>query len=296
MNKLNDGLYVVLTAPFKENGEIDENGLRANIDWFLECGLNGIICTGSTGSFDTLTESEIKKVINITANQVSGKSMVLAGTSATSTKACIELSQYAESDGMNGLLIVPPFYCIPSEYELFEHYNNIAKSIKIPIIVYNNPRRTGVDMLPDFLIKLASDIENISYVKESSGDVNRIQQIVSEGSKIINVFIGSDDAALSALLMGAKGWIATCSNIIPEIALDLVKAVKKKNLSEAKNTFYKVLPLFEFIKRTGKYVQICKAGLEMRGKVGGTTRKPRLPITENEKAELRGYLKDLKLI
>jgi 4-hydroxy-tetrahydrodipicolinate synthase len=296
MERLSDGLYVVLVTPFTESGEINENGLTSNIDWYLELGAQGIICTGSTGSFDALSEDEMKQVISITANQVSGRATVLAGTAATTTQKCIALSKFAESVGVKGVMIVPPYYCTPCEVELYEHYKAVGESIKIPIMVYNNPRRTGVDMSPEFLTKLAGEIDNVGYIKESSGDLKRIQQTVSLAGDNLSVFIGNDDISLPALLMGAKGWVAAASNIVPEMALELVKAARQENLDKAKEIFYRLLPLFEFIKRTGKYVPVCKAGLQMRGHVGGTLRKPRLPLPKDEERELGKLLEGLGLL
>jgi 4-hydroxy-tetrahydrodipicolinate synthase len=295
MRKLNKGLYVVIVTPFNEAGEIDQTGLRHNIDWYIEVGASGIICTGSTGSFDALSDEERKDVIRITAEQVSGRATVLAGTAATTTEKTVELSKYAESVGMDGVMIVPPYYSIPTEVELYEHYKDIANAINIPIMIYNNPRRTGVDLSPRWLSTIASEIENITHVKESSGDIRRVHQILRFSEGNLTVFIGIDDISFYGLIGGARGWVASSSNIIPEHALRLVKAVEEGDLNKATDIFNELLPIFSFVESSGKLVPVCKAGVEMRGHVGGGIRKPNLPITKEEKKELAQLLENLNL-
>lgn len=296
MKRLRNGLYVPIITPFKEGGEVDQSGLRKNIDWYLELGVQGIICTGSTGAFDALTDDEMKTVFKITIEQASGKATVLAGTGATTTQKCIELSKFAESIGMEGVMIVPPYYCTPCPDELYHHYEAVAQSIGIPIMVYNNPRRAGVDMSPEWLAKLGKEVEKACYVKESSGDCRRVSQIISLTGNSMGVFIGNDDLSLMGLLAGAIGWVGTAANIIPEQALNLVQAVDKGDVRRARELFYHLLPLFELIKRSGKFVSVCKAGLDMRGHVGGTLRRPRLPLAREEENQLRLFLKDLGIL
>jgi len=296
MRKLNEGLYVVIVTPFNEAGNIDEAGLRHNIDWYIELGAPGIICTGSTGSFDALSDEERKEIIGITADQVSGRATVLAGTAATTTEKTIELSKFAESVGMDGVMIVPPYYSIPTGTELYEHYKDIANSINIPIMIYNNPRRTGVDLSPQWFSRIAREIENITHVKESSGDIRRVHQILQLSEGNLTVFIGIDDISFYGLLGGARGWVASSSNIVPEHALQLVKAVEEGDLNKATEIFNELLPIFSFVESSGKLVPVCKAGVEMRGHVGGSLRKPRLPITREEEKELTQLLENLKLL
>ena len=296
MRRFNEGLYVVIVTPFKATGDIDEAGLRGNIDWYIELGAPGIICTGSTGSFDALSDEERKEVIRITADQASGRATVLAGTAATTTEKTIELSKFAESVDMDGVMIVPPYYGIPTENELYEHYKDIANAIDIPIMIYNNPRRTGVDLSPRWFSKIAGEIENITHVKESSGDIRRVHQILQMSEGKLTVFIGIDDIALYALFGGATGWVASSSNIVPEHALRLVKAVEARDLKEATEVFRELLPIFSFVEGSGKLVPVCKAGVDMRGHVGGSLRKPRQAITKEEEKELTRLLTNLKLL
>jgi 4-hydroxy-tetrahydrodipicolinate synthase len=296
MKYFNKGLYVVIVTPFNENGEIDEAGLRSNIDWYIELGAPGIICTGSTGSFDALSDDERKAVIRITADQVSGRATALAGTAATTTEKAVEFSKFAESVGMDGVMIVPPYYSIPTESELYEHYKDIAYAIEIPIMIYNNPRRSGVDLSPRWFSKIAREVENITHVKESSGDIRRIHQILQLSEGKLSVFIGNDDMALYALLGGATGWVASSSNIVPEHALRLVKASEAGDLKEAIEVFRELLPIFSFVEGSGKLVPVCKAGVGMRGHVGGGLRKPKQAITNEEEKELRRLLTGLKLL
>ncbi len=296
MEKLKNGLYIPILTPFKENGEVDESGLRSNIDWYLELGVQGLICTGSTGSFEAMSDEEMKSVFKITTKQVSGKATVLAGTAATTTKKCIDFSKFADSIGVHGVMIVPPFYCTPSEEELFHHYEAVAESIRIPILIYNNPRRAGVDLTPEWLANLAKRIQRAWWVKDSSGDIKRIHQIISLAKDSITPFIGHDDLALLGLLAGARGWVATAANIVPEHALNLVRAAEKGDVVGAREVFHQLLPVFDFIKRTGKFVSVCQAGLNLRKHVGGSLRRPRLPLKPGEEEQLEILLKGLGLL
>ena len=167
------GTFAVMVTPFTQDEQLDEKGFRKNIDWYIEEGIHGVICAASTGEFANLSKEEHRKVIDITVDQVSGKVPGIAGTAANSTREAIEMTRYAKDAGANAVIIVAPFYGLPAQEELYEHYRVISDEVDIPIMIYNNPWYTGVDMMPS-LVERLSAIDNISYVKESSADIKRV--------------------------------------------------------------------------------------------------------------------------
>jgi len=249
---------------------------------------------GSTGEFAALSVEEHKNIIDVVVDQVNGRIPVIAGTAACSTKLVIELTEYAQNAGADGAMIVPPFYTKPDERELYEHFRTVAESVDIPIMLYNNPWTSKVDMQPSLIAKLA-EIDNILYVKESTGDITRVWKIINLAGDKITVFCGSDNLALESFLMGARGWICVAANIIPKHASRLYElACKEEDLEKARALYAEILPLLNFLEGTGKFSQLSKAGLEMSGRKAGPVRKPLLPIDGEEKHKLKIILKKIR--
>lgn len=290
------GTFVVVTTPFGAFDTLDDEGLRGNIDWYIEEGIHGIVCTGSTGEFDCLSDDEREEVVKIVVDQVNHRVPVLAGSAGRSTSETVRWSKYAEDIGADGVMIAPPYYCLPSDDELFEHYKIVAEATDIPIMIYNNPFTTGVDMKPDLVAKCA-EIENISYTKESSGDVKRVHRIIQLTGEKMTVFCGWDDLALESIVVGAQGWIAAVANIVPSMAKDLFELVADEgDLLRGRQLYYRILPLCSFLEE-GKFVQKTKAAQNMIGKTtGGLPRRPRLPITKEEEEKLKKIISDLGIL
>ena len=291
-----EGTYVVVVTSFTSDGELDLNALRANVDYCVEIGVHGVIPCGSTGEFATLSLEEHKKVIEVVVDQVNGRVPVVAGTGACATKRVIELNKYAKDVGADGALIIPPFYSKPKENELYEHFKNIAESVDLPIMLYNNPFTSKIDMQPSLIARLA-EIDNISYVKESSGDVTRIWRILNLTGGRMTVFCGADNLALESFLMGAKGWVCVAANVLPRHTSRLYElAVKENNIEKARALYSGLLPLCNFLEETGKFAQLAKFGVEATGRKAGPPRKPFLPPTEEEKREFKEILKKVQSI
>jgi len=163
MGKLS-GTFTVMVTPFTQDEQLDEKGFRKNIDWYIDEGIHGVICAASTGEFANLSKEEHRRVIDITVDQVNGKVPVIAGTAANSTREAIEMTRYAKDAGADVVIIVAPFYGLPAQEELYQHYRVISDEVDIPIMIYNNPWYTGVDMMPS-LVERLSAIDNISYIK-----------------------------------------------------------------------------------------------------------------------------------
>ena len=284
-----------MITPFTTNDTVDEKGLRGNIDWYIDEGIRGVVCTGSTGSFDLLTDDEYEKVVTVAVDQVNGRVPILAGTAGRSTNETIQRTKLAKDIGADGALIVHPYYCLPMDEELYQHYKTVAETVDIPIMIYNNPGTSGVDMKPELAARCA-EIDNIQYIKETSGDVKRVHEILQLTDKL-TVFCGWDDLAYEMFAAGAQGWIAAVANIIPKFASDLFElAVDRKDLLKARDLYYKILPICQYCETTG-FVHVTTTALNMMPRTtGGRLRRPRLPLSEETQAELKQILTDLDLL
>jgi len=284
------GVYVVVCTPFTADDAVDEGTLRRHIRFLLESGVHGVIPTGSTSEFASLSEGERKRIVDITLDEVDGRVPVVAGAAAVSTRDTIMYSQYAESAGADGVMIVPPYYCHPTERELVQHYQAVAESIHLPIMLYNNPWTSGVDMLPTLVARLA-EIENVSYVKESSGDMRRVSEIMRLCGDRMTVFCGADNLALEMLAVGVQGWVAAPANAIPRQCVQLYELVAvKKDLEQARELYLKMLPYFTALE-SGQFVQYVKASLEILGKPIGAPRRPLLRPAEEDYRKLEEILR-----
>ena len=267
------------------NEEIDLEALKNNVEFYIENKVHGIDYT--------LTLQEHKAIIDTVVKQVNGRIPVIAGTAACSTNRVIELTEYAKNAGADGALIVPPFYAKPDDHELYEHFKTVAEAVDIPIMLYNNPWTSKVDMQPSLIAKLAK-LDNISYIKESTGDITRIWKILNLAGDDITVFCGGDNVALESFLMGAKGWICVAANFIPKQTSRLFElACIEKDLKAAQVLYKRLLPTCNFLEDTGKFAHLAKAGLEMNGQKAGPVRKPLLPVDKEVLQAFKALLNNL---
>ncbi|MHC4460891.1 MAG: 4-hydroxy-tetrahydrodipicolinate synthase [Planctomycetota bacterium] len=294
MDKKIEGVYAVICTPFTEDDQIDKTTLRKHLRYLVDQGnVHGIIPTGSTGEFAAMSEQELRQIADITIDEVKGKVPVVVGTAAVSTSDTIKRSQYAQKAGADGVMVVPPYYCHPNEREIYEHYKALAESIELPIVLYNNPGTSGVDMLPPLVARLA-EFEQISHIKESSGDMTRVAEIMRLCGDKIDIFCGCDTLSMEMFLVGAKGWVAPPANMIPNLCVQLYQlAAVHKDIQQARELYFKLLPLFTMFETAGQYVQLTKAGLEILGRPYGKPRRPLLSPTGEDKQRLREILQTL---
>lgn len=294
MAKKLQGVFAVLVTPFTEDDKIDEKTLRKHLRFLIDQGkVHGIMPTGSTGEFTALSDDERMQIADIVIDEVKGAVPVVAGTAAVATKDMIRFSQYAEKAGADAIMVVPSYYCHPNPREIYGHYKALSQNINIPIVLYNNPGTSGVDMQPDLIAKLAQ-LDNVSYIKESSGDMTRVAAIQRLCGDKLTVFCGCDTLALEMFLMGVAGWVAPPANIIPRQCAELFElAYTKKDVEKAKKLYFKLLPLFTLFESTGQYIQLTKAGLDILGRPYGKPRLPLLSPTDDLTKELKKYLDDI---
>jgi 4-hydroxy-tetrahydrodipicolinate synthase len=202
----------------------------------------------------------------------------------------VQYCRQAEKLGAAGVLLAAPYYSLPTADELFEHFRAVSDSIGIPIMLYNYPGRTGVDMTPDLVQRLA-ELEGVQYVKESTGDVTRVSQIIRRCGERITVFCGCDTLALESFVLGAAGWVGGVANVLPRAHAELHElAVTQGDYPAARRLYYRLLPALALAEGEGKYTQFCKAGCGLAGHPAGPPRRPLLPATPEELARLREAL------
>jgi len=246
----------------------------------LDAGVQGIVACGSTGEFPLMSLEERKMVTEIVAEAVNGKVPVIEGVTAVRTEDAVTLARHAKDLHLDAILAAPSYYYKLDEKELRGYYADLAK-VDLPIIIYNIPLTTKTDMSPEFLVDLATEFENIDYVKESTADIHRVSEIQRLTNKI-EVVCGWDPLIYDFLTHEVKGWISTVSNVIPKQCVDLVRLVVERNeLEKARKLFYSLLPTIKLIDGP-KFVQYAKAGLNILGHECGPTRNPLHPLTEPE--------------
>ncbi|MFD1037541.1 4-hydroxy-tetrahydrodipicolinate synthase [Virgibacillus byunsanensis] len=286
-----EGAFPVLITPMHENEEVDYNGLKENIEYYIKQNVAGIVVNGSTGEFVSLTKEEKFKTAELAVEQVNGRIPLIVGTAAETTQDAIMFTKHAESAGADAALLINSYYAHPKDEEVYEHFKAVAESVSFPVMIYNNPFTSGVDIGTETILNVARDVENITHIKESSGDISKLRDITRQGSGFLQTFCGSDDLALESFLVGATGWISVAGNIAPGLVTDLYNSVKENDMDRAWKLYDDILPLCNFIEGSGKYVQIVKRAMDLQGLAGGPSRKPRLPLTEEEDKNLQEILK-----
>ena len=287
------GTYTVMVTPFAEDGRaVDEAALERFVDWQIAEGIHGLIPLGSTGEFLSLTSDERARVAEIVVRRARGRVPVLVGTAAESTWDAVAYSREAEALGADGVMIIPPFYCTPTEDELYHDRDAIGDAIGIPIMVYNNPATSNVDMLPPLVARLA-EIENVSYIKESTMDVTRVRDIVRLCGERMTVFGGI--MGYESYLNGARGWVAVGSNLMPAAFAEMYRlCVEAVDIDAARALYAEILPVIELV-GGHRYVTATKAALALMGLGVGPPRPPRLPAAGADLARVERTVRELAL-
>jgi len=289
------GVFSVLITPMTKDQDIDLKGLKENIDWQIGNGISGICVLGSTGEFLSLSMEERLTVAETAVKHVNGRIPILIGTAAESTRETIFYTKHAKKIGADGVLIINPYFCRPSADDIYLHYKAVSEAVDIPIMVYNNPGHSGVDMKPELLVKICQ-LKNIDYIKDASGDLRRIADIKRLGNGKISIFCGGEDLSLLNFTLGATGWICVCGNLIPREAGKLLELVNQNKLEEANLLFNKLYPLLDMLENSPKALQIVKKSLELMKHPSGPCRFPRQPLSESDAEHVTSLLKSLSII
>ena len=293
MAKINlEGIFVPHITPFDEDGEIDWNALRGLVEFWIEGELAGLVPCGSNGEAPHLLREERRKIIETVVDAVNGRVPVIAGTGAISTKETIQLTRDAEDAGADAALIVTPFYFKYSMKEIYAHYSSIIEAVDIPIILYSVPKFTGFSIQPELVHKLASEYSNIIGIKDSSGNLSQISELIRLVGNKIAVLAGTVDVTLPTLMLGGKGAIIAVANVAPKLCSSLYKAFKNGKIDDATKLQRKISYLNEILVRRYNQLSAIKAALNLKGLPAGYPRKPALPLENSEKEKIKELLSD----
>ena len=290
------GCATALVTPFNADGSIDEERLRALVDRQINGGVRLLVPCGTTGESATMTEDEDARVIAITIDVARGRAKVIAGAGSNSTASAIDYSKRAKDAGADALLQVAPWYNKPTQEGLYAHFQAIAEAVpEMPIMLYNVPGRTSSNIAAQTTLRLARDFENIVAVKEASGNLSQIMEILRERPDGFAVLSGDDAVTLPLIALGADGIVSVASNEVPDLMSQMTNFALDGKWDEARALHYRLLPLMEtnFIESSPGPV---KAVMAMMGLLEENFRLPLVPITEKSRAKLKEVINELGLI
>lgn len=284
------GIIAYPITPFTADGSgVDAAALTALVDRLVGTGAHAIAPTGSTGESAYLTEDEFDTVVDVTVGAVAGRVPVIVGASDLTTANTVRRARYAQQAGADALMILPVSYWKLTEREIIAHYAAVAAAVDLPIMVYNNPATSGIDMSPELLVRMFDEIDNVTMVKESTGDLMRMRRIKELSGGELPFYNGSNPLVLDALTEGAAGWCTAAPNLRPQPCLDLYDAVRAGDVDRARQIYDDLAPLLRFIVAGGLPTTV-KAGLALLGSNVGDPRAPLLPLDASGRAELRAML------
>lgn len=273
-----NGAGVAIVTPMKTNGEVDYDNFAKLIEYQIANGTDAIIVCGTTGEASTLTHEEHLDCIRFTVEQTKKRIPVIAGTGSNCTETAIYLSTEAEKYGVDGILVVTPYYNKATQNGLKQHFTMVAKSVDVPMIMYNIPGRTGCSMSVDTIASLVKEVDNIVGVKEATGNISFAAQVMAATNGDIDVYSGNDDQVVPILSLGGKGVISVLSNILPKETHDMVALYQQGDVEASRKLQLKYIPLINALFSEVNPIPVKKA-LERMGMIGGTLR---LPLTEME--------------
>lgn len=288
-----EGCGTAIATPFTKDG-VNFEEFKKLLENQIENQVDSIIVCGTTGEASTMTKDERKQTIKFAVDVVNKRTKVIAGTGSNNTADAVEMSRYAESVGVDGLLIVTPYYNKTTQNGLVAHYSEIAKSVNIPIILYNVPSRTGVNILPETCVEL-SQIENIVAIKEASGNISQVAQIANLCGDNLAIYSGNDDQIIPVLSLGGKGVISVLSNIMPKYTHDMVRNYLDGNVKEACRMQLNVLDLINNLFSEVNPIPV-KHAVNLMGYDFGIPRLPLIELSESNKEKLKQVMKKHELI
>jgi 4-hydroxy-tetrahydrodipicolinate synthase len=288
------GSIVAIVTPFK-NALIDEKKLRELIDFQIKNGTSGIVPCGTTGESATLSFAEHERVIEITIDQVKKRVPVIAGTGSNSTQEAVMLTKHAAHMGADASLQVSPYYNRPTQKGLYEHFKAVADAVDIPIILYNIASRTGVNIEPETIQKLAKSCKNVVAVKEASGSLDQMSRIRSLCGKNFDLISGDDSLTLPVLSIGGTGIISVVANIVPKDAAEMVSAFEKGNIKKAQELHFKLLPLIKAMFIETNPIPV-KTAMGLLGMCEPDLRLPMCAMSPDNVEKLKKALKEYGLL
>jgi 4-hydroxy-tetrahydrodipicolinate synthase len=288
-----EGVMVAIVTPFR-NGQVDEAAFRRLINRLIDNGISGIVPCGTTGESATMLHDEHKRVTEVCIDEVNKRVPVLAGTGSNNTAEAVDLTRHAHQAGADGALMVSPYYNKPTQAGLYQHFKTAADAAPIPIMLYNIPGRTGVNIAPETMGKLA-EIDNIVGVKEASGDIGQMARVIEACGPDFDVVSGDDGMTLPLLSIGGKGVISVAGQVMPREMADMYQAWKNNDPQAAREKFMALLPLFRAMFFETNPIPV-KTALSMMGLIEPDLRLPMYAMAEENKEKLRRVLSDYGLV
>ncbi len=285
-----EGILVPHVTPFREDESVNDEALGELVEYFIFSGVSGLVTLGSNGEFPYLSREERLHVIKTVLESVNGRVPVIAGTAYPSTKETVEFSWEAWDLGVDALLIAPPFYFKPSPREIYHHYSRIAESVDAPIVLYNVPKFTGYNIPLDVIQALAEEHSNIIAIKDSSGEVSRIAELVRRLGDEVSVLAGTGDMIFPALSLGAQGAVVAIANVAPRMCVELYRAFTENQLERARKLQLKLNLLNEVLVKSHNQLSAIKEAMRLLGLEVGYPRSPTLPLSEEEFLEVERVL------
>jgi 4-hydroxy-tetrahydrodipicolinate synthase len=287
------GSIVALVTPFRD-GKVDEDAFRELIEFQIDGGTSAIAPCGTTGESATLSMEEHNMVIDITVDAVNKRVPIIAGTGGNSTSEAILLTEHAKKAGVDATLQVTPYYNRPSQEGLFRHFKTIADAVPLPQVLYNVPGRTGINMLPETVARLA-ELPDVVAIKEASGNLAQMAEIISLAGDKITLLSGDDNLTLPVLAIGGRGVISVLANVAPRDMADMVRAWEEGNLDRSRELFYKLFPLCQAMFYETNPVPV-KTSLALMGRIEEELRLPLAPMAKANRDRLEKALRDYRLI
>ena len=287
------GIYTPIITPFASNGEVDWDVYAEVIDWQIENGVAGVIVGGSTGEFYALSKEERIQQFKFAAERINNRVEFMAGVNDIRVDECLDISRAAVDAGAKSLLVAAPPYSLPSEEELAHHVIAIAEATELPIMLYNYPGRTGVEMGEDFLSIVAKN-PLVAAIKESSGDYSRLP-LLSNNYPSIELVVGGEEQVLEFAAWGAKSWVCATANFFPSECVQLMDILgKQSDFEKGRALMSAFMPLMQALEQGGKFLQCVKLGCEQQGRPGGKVRLPLLPIEDTLKKEMISVIQNTR--
>lgn len=288
------GIIGYTITPFSADGEqLDLPALGQSIDRLIAGGSHAIAPLGSTGEGAYLSDSEWQQVAQYSLERIAKRVPSIVSVSDLTTAGAVRRARFAQKHGADAVMVLPAAYWKLSEAEILQHYRAIGAAIDIPIMLYNNPATSGTDMPVELILRIVREVDNVTMVKESTGDIQRMYKLHLLGEGQVPFYNGCNPLALEAFVAGATGWCTAAANLIPELNLRLYQAVQAGELEQAKALFYRQLPLLDFILKGGLPATI-KAGLEMTGLPVGEPRRPVFGLDARGRDQLKALLDALR--
>jgi 4-hydroxy-tetrahydrodipicolinate synthase len=288
-----NGAFSAIITPFRD-GAVDEAALRELVEWQIQSGVDGLVACGSTGESATLTHSEHDQVVKLVVDYARRRVPVIAGTGSNSTAEAIRLTAFAREVRADGALLISPYYNKPTQEGILKHYKMIAANVDLPLIVYNIPGRTASNILPETFAKMC-DIKQIVGIKEASGSMDQISDILPLCGDRLTILSGDDSTTLPFMAIGAKGVIATITNVMPREMHELAAAALKGDFTRARQIHFAMLPLMRALFLETNPIPVKQACAFM-GKCANELRMPLIQMSPEPAERLRGVMKEMRLI